>query len=64
MHTLWFLVAWVAAHTRMAQLARRGADWKHLDVEAEWWAQTLSRLDPPQKREYVRQGTRVAFWKV
>jgi len=44
MSSLWFLVAFVAAHTRMAQLARHGRPWYAIEAEADHWAEVLDEL--------------------
>jgi hypothetical protein len=42
MASLVHLVAFVAAHSRMAQLARAGRAWQSIEAEADHWADLLA----------------------
>jgi len=44
MSSLWYLIAFVAAHSRMAQLARAGHGWRIVEQEADHWAGLLWEL--------------------
>ena len=44
MSSLWHLIAFVAAHSRMAQLAKRGYPWRVVEQEADHWVELLYDL--------------------